>query len=111
MIPIPLIHDSGRMVGDPVVIQRGAPSGSVPRSRPVGSDRDCSRLTGKPEVIRYVLELARARKLPGLPIGNGVRRVWRFRLSELASPGDRAISLLREQYEKNTGGCAHDSDY
>jgi hypothetical protein len=33
---------------------------------------------------RRILELARARKLPGHPIGDGVRRVWRFRLSELA---------------------------
>jgi hypothetical protein len=49
---------------------------------------------------RRILELARARKLPGHPIGDGVRRVWRFRLSELAasvaknvftSPGDPAI--------------------
>jgi hypothetical protein len=34
---------------------------------------------------RRILELARARKLPGHPIGDGVRRVWRFRLSELAA--------------------------
>jgi hypothetical protein len=34
---------------------------------------------------RRVLELARARKLPGHPIGDGPRRVWRFRLSELAA--------------------------
>ena len=49
---------------------------------------------------RRILELARARKLPGHPIGDGARRVWRFRLSELAaavtrnvftSPGDPAI--------------------
>lgn len=33
---------------------------------------------------RRVLELARARKLPGHPIGDGARRIWRFRLSELA---------------------------
>jgi hypothetical protein len=31
-----------------------------------------------------VLELARKNKLPAHPIGDGVRRVWRFRLSELA---------------------------
>ena len=30
---------------------------------------------------RRILELARARKLPGHPIGDGARRVWRFRLS------------------------------
>ncbi len=34
---------------------------------------------------RHVLELARAGKLPGHPIGSGARRVWRFRLSELAA--------------------------
>ena len=34
---------------------------------------------------RRMLELARAGKLPGYPIGSGARRVWRFRLSELAT--------------------------
>ena len=34
---------------------------------------------------RRVLDLVRARKLPGHPIGDGSRRVWRFRLSELAT--------------------------
>jgi len=34
---------------------------------------------------RCVLDLARARKLPGHPIGDGARRMWRFRLSELAA--------------------------
>lgn len=34
---------------------------------------------------RHVLELARAGSLPGHPIGAGARRVWRFRLSELAA--------------------------
>jgi len=34
---------------------------------------------------RRILELARAGKLPGHPIGVGTRRVWRFRLSELAA--------------------------
>jgi hypothetical protein len=33
---------------------------------------------------RRVLELARAGKLPAHPVGDGVRRVWRFRLSEIA---------------------------
>ena len=33
---------------------------------------------------RRVLDLTRTRKLPGHPIGEGARRVWRFRLSELA---------------------------
>jgi hypothetical protein len=34
---------------------------------------------------RHILELTRAGKLPGHPIGDGARRVWRFRLSELAA--------------------------
>lgn len=34
---------------------------------------------------RRLLELARAGSIPGYPIGNGQRRVWRFRLSEIAS--------------------------
>ncbi|MDP9159729.1 MAG: helix-turn-helix domain-containing protein [Acidobacteriota bacterium] len=34
---------------------------------------------------RRILELARAGKLPGHPIGAGFRRVWRFRLSEIAA--------------------------
>jgi len=32
---------------------------------------------------RRILDLVRAGKLPGHPIGDGARRVWRFRLSEL----------------------------
>ena len=34
---------------------------------------------------RRVLELARHAVLPAYPLGDGRRRVWRFRLSELAS--------------------------
>jgi helix-turn-helix protein len=34
---------------------------------------------------RRILDLTRAGKLPGHPIGVGGRRVWRFRLSELAT--------------------------
>jgi hypothetical protein len=34
---------------------------------------------------RRVLELARLGAIPAYPLGNGKRRVWRFRLSELAS--------------------------
>jgi len=34
---------------------------------------------------RRILELARAGKLPAYPIGEGARRLWRFRLSELAN--------------------------
>ena len=34
---------------------------------------------------RYLLQLARQGSIPAYPIGNGQRRVWRFRLSEIAS--------------------------
>lgn len=40
---------------------------------------------------RRILELARARKLPGHPIGDGASRVWRFRLSELAATVSRNV--------------------
>jgi hypothetical protein len=33
---------------------------------------------------RRVLELARQSKLPAYPLGTGPRKVWRFRLSEIA---------------------------
>lgn len=33
---------------------------------------------------KTLLELARKDRLPGYPIGAGQRRMWRFRLSELA---------------------------
>ena len=44
------LTDSGRVVSKPEVIQM-APRGSVTISRLVGSDYDCSRLTGTPEVL------------------------------------------------------------
>ena len=34
---------------------------------------------------RRVLQLARQGSIPAYPVGEGQRRVWRFRLSELAS--------------------------
>ena len=34
---------------------------------------------------RRVLDLARRGVIPACPLGDGQRRVWRFRLSELAS--------------------------
>ena len=34
---------------------------------------------------RRLLELAREGSIPAHPIGDGQRRVWRFRLSEIAS--------------------------
>ena len=33
---------------------------------------------------RRLLELAREASIPAYPIGNGQRRIWRFRLSEIA---------------------------
>ncbi len=33
---------------------------------------------------RRLLEMARARQIPGHPIGTGARRTWRFRLTEIA---------------------------
>ena len=40
---------------------------------------------------RRIMELARAHRLPGHPIGDGARRVWRFRLSELAAAVSRNV--------------------
>jgi hypothetical protein len=40
---------------------------------------------------RRVLELARTHRLPGHPIGDGARRIWRFRLSELAAAVSRNV--------------------
>ena len=34
---------------------------------------------------RRVKELARIGQLPAYPLGNGQRRIWRFRLSEVAA--------------------------
>jgi hypothetical protein len=34
---------------------------------------------------RRILALARSGELPAYPVGNGARRVWRFRLSELSN--------------------------
>jgi hypothetical protein len=46
---------------------------------------------------RRVLELARRGALPAYPLGDGARRVWRFRLSELASAlGSRALHSARQ---------------
>jgi len=46
---------------------------------------------------RRVLELARLGVLPAYPLGEGVRRVWRFRLSELATAmRSRAVHSARQ---------------
>jgi hypothetical protein len=46
---------------------------------------------------RRALELARKGILPAHPLGEGLRKVWRFRLSELASAvGERRVDCLRQ---------------
>jgi hypothetical protein len=78
---------------------------------------DSSENTGKPDVPtepepfvdaieagrflrlrpRRVLELARRGVLPAYPLGDGERRVWRFRLSEVASAvRSRAVNSARQ---------------
>ncbi len=42
---------------------------------------------------RRILEMARASEIPAYPIGHGERKMWRFRLSELAA----AISRKRPE--------------
>jgi hypothetical protein len=41
---------------------------------------------------RYLLDLARKGLLPAYPLGTGVRRVWRFKLSEI----DAALSRQKK---------------
>ena len=41
---------------------------------------------------RRLLELARQGAIPAYPLGNGYRRVWRFRLSELAAAIEARIN-------------------
>lgn len=53
---------------------------------------------------RRLLQLAREGSIPAYPVGNGQRRVWRFRLSEIASAlaahavkcSDAAVRTRRE---------------
>jgi Helix-turn-helix domain len=40
---------------------------------------------------RHLLDLTRSGALPGHPIGNSARRMWRFRLSELADAVDKNV--------------------
>ena len=56
---------------------------------------------------RRILELARAGKLPGHPIGVGTRRVWRFRLSELAAAISSTGKTLVFISAENQYGSAH----
>jgi len=55
---------------------------------------------------RRLLQLAREGAIPAYPVGNGRRRVWRFRLSEIASAlaaravksSDAAVRTRRDTY-------------
>jgi hypothetical protein len=48
---------------------------------------------------RRVLTLARSGAIPAYPLGNGQRKVWRFRLSELASAvGARGVQSVRQSH-------------
>jgi hypothetical protein len=55
---------------------------------------------------RRMLQLARAGLIPAYPVGDGQRRVWRFRLSEIASAlaaravkcSDAAVRTRRETH-------------
>ena len=48
---------------------------------------------------RHVLTLARRRAIPAHPLGNGQRRVWRLRLSELASAvSARGVQFVRQSH-------------
>jgi len=53
---------------------------------------------------RRLLELARTGSIPAYPIGEGQRRVWRFRLSEIASAlGARAVKCSRAAVRTGKG--------
>jgi hypothetical protein len=46
---------------------------------------------------RRVLELARQGEIPAYPLGQGKRRVWRFRLSEVADAiRERSVDYPRQ---------------
>jgi hypothetical protein len=47
---------------------------------------------------RRVLELARQGEIPAYPLGTGSRRVWRFRLSEVAA----ALRSSRVNYSRQS---------
>ena len=50
---------------------------------------------------RRVLDLARAGKLPAHALGDGARRVWRFRLSELDLAMRQEVPLVPEARESD----------
>ena len=41
---------------------------------------------------RQLLELARTAKIPAYPLGDGQRRLWRFRLSDLAKAMEQRMT-------------------
>ena len=63
-----------------------AGSQSIPIEHFVDADRAAQFLCME---RRLILDWARAGKLPGHPLGEGCRRVWRFLLSELAEWGKK----------------------
>jgi Helix-turn-helix domain len=69
--------------------------GSGPTPEPfVDAQKTAEFLSLRP---RRVLELARRGTIPAYPLGDGRRRVWRFRLSELASAlCSRALDCRRQ---------------
>jgi hypothetical protein len=60
----------------------------------VDAIRDAEFLSLKP---RRVLELARTAQLPAYPLGTGLRRIWRFRLSELVTAMQQHVVYLSEE--------------
>jgi hypothetical protein len=46
---------------------------------------------------RRLLEIARAGEIPAHPIGNGKRKTWRFRLSEIAD------AIVNEKSDRGSG--------
>ena len=73
------------------------PKGSSPRTSPTILEPENEIIQLEPFVDaaeaghflhlprRRVLQLARQGILPAYPIGDGIRRIWRFRLSELSA--------------------------
>lgn len=57
---------------------------------------------------RRVLDMARAGALPAHPLGDGKRRVWRFRLSELDNAlSHRETSAVAPIERRTTRGRQH----
>jgi hypothetical protein len=80
----------------------GVMQNAPPPENFVDAARAADFLSLKP---RRVLELARSGELPAHPLGSGVRRIWRFRLSELATALARRTtgSLVYETSETRYG--------